>query len=337
MPPLISILIPAYNAAEWVGDTIRSALNQTWSNTELIFVDDGSEDETFALASNFASKKVKVVKQTNQGAAAARNHAYSLAQGDFIQWLDADDLLAPEKIELQVHAWESFRNPRLLLSSAWGSFYHQPSRAKYKTTSLWADLAPVEWLSRKLGENLFMQTGTWLVSRELSEAAGPWDVRLTNDDDGEYFCRVILQSEMIKFVPNAKIMYRESGPSSLSYLGESRKKLDSLMLSMELHVHYIRERSDTKQVREACSCYLQTGLSLFYPHRMDLVHRLENLAKKIEIPLEPVRLPWKYKWIKDVFGWAAARRSQATYNRLKSMLRRSWDKYAHGGEYPSAR
>jgi glycosyltransferase involved in cell wall biosynthesis len=328
MDPLVSILIPAYNAAEWITETISSALNQTWRKNEIIVVDDGSSDDTFEIASKFASSKLKVLRQKNQGASTARNYALSHAQGNFIQWLDADDLLAPNKIELQIRAWESLRNPRLLLSSAWGSFYHRPNRAIYKKNSLWTDLAPVEWLTRKLGENLFMQTGTWIVTRELTEAAGPWDVRLTNDDDGEYFCRVILESEKIKFVSGAKVMYRESGPSSLSYLGDSQKKLDSLMLSMELHVHYIRKHADTEQVRHACLRYLQTGLSLFYPHRMDLVHTLESLAKDIGFSLEPVRLPWKYEWIKQIFGWNAARRSQMTYNRLKSMARRSWDKYA---------
>src|SRR4030095_8981359 len=98
---LVSILVPAYNKEAWIGDTIKSALAQTWQNKELIIVDDGSKDRTLDVIRRFESVSVKVVAQENQGACAARNRAYSLAQGAYIQWLDADDLLHPQKIETQ--------------------------------------------------------------------------------------------------------------------------------------------------------------------------------------------------------------------------------------------
>ena len=102
--PLVSILIPAYNAEMWIADTLRSALGQTWPNTEIIVVDDGSKDQTLAVARSFASKTLKVVTHENQGAAATRNKAWTLAQGDYVQWLDADDLLSPDKVALQMAA-----------------------------------------------------------------------------------------------------------------------------------------------------------------------------------------------------------------------------------------
>src|SRR6185503_6994740 len=102
MEPLVSILIPAYNAEEWIADTIESALAQTWPRKEIIVVDDGSSDLTLPTAKQFAAKSVQVVTQANQGASVARNTAYSLCQGDYIQWLDADDLLDPDKVEHQV-------------------------------------------------------------------------------------------------------------------------------------------------------------------------------------------------------------------------------------------
>ncbi len=82
MAPLVSILIPAYNSERWIADTIRSALGQTWQNKEIIIVDDGSVDQTLSIARQFASKTVAVVTQKNQGAAAARNKAFSLSRGD---------------------------------------------------------------------------------------------------------------------------------------------------------------------------------------------------------------------------------------------------------------
>src|SRR5258708_4364352 len=101
MKPLVSILIPAYNAQKWIVATIESAIAQTWGRKEIIIVDDGSTDQTLAVARRFASKDILVVTQKNQGASAARNHAFSLSQGDYIQWLDADDLLSANKIAKQ--------------------------------------------------------------------------------------------------------------------------------------------------------------------------------------------------------------------------------------------
>src|ERR1700751_2842411 len=115
MKPLVSILIPAYNAQPWIADTIRSAIAQTWQHKEIIIVDDGSSDRTAAVARRFASRDVAVVTTENQGAAAARNRALQLSQGDYIQWLDADDLLAPDKIERQLAALDEGGDRRLLL------------------------------------------------------------------------------------------------------------------------------------------------------------------------------------------------------------------------------
>src|SRR5438552_18444814 len=216
MPPLISILIPAYNAERWIADTIRSALGQTWSRKEIIVVDDGSRDRTLSLAREFASKTVSVISQENRGAAAARNRAFALSQGDYIQWLDADDLLSPRKIEKQMEAAEKCQNKRILISSGWGYFMYRPAKARFVSTPLWCDLTPLEWLLRKWEQNLHMQTATWLVSRELTEAAGPWDERLLNNDDGEYFCRVLTASRGVRFVADAKVFYRAAGASTLS-------------------------------------------------------------------------------------------------------------------------
>lgn len=167
--PLVSILIPAFNAQDWIADTIRSALAQTWQHKEIIVVDDGSTDQTVAVARRFASQNVTVVTQPNQGAAAARNHAYALSRGDYIQWLDADDILSPDKIAKQMDKAKQLRNPRIVFSSGWGHFFYTKGRAKFVPTALWCDLSPIEWLVRKMGRRLHMQTATWLVSRELAD------------------------------------------------------------------------------------------------------------------------------------------------------------------------
>ena len=134
MKPLVSILIPAYNAEKWIAYTLESASAQTWPRKEIIVVDDGSRDRTAEVARRFASKEVSVVSIANQGAAAARNHALQLSQGDYIQWLDADDLLAPDKIERQLGALGEVDSRRILLSSPWAPFYYRTRRARFVHT-----------------------------------------------------------------------------------------------------------------------------------------------------------------------------------------------------------
>jgi len=117
MKPLVSILIPAYNAGPWIADTLKSVQAQTWPRKEIIVVDDGSRDNTLAVAQTFASAEVRVVAQKNAGASAARNHAFRLCRGDYIQWLDADDILDPEKISRQMVVAETCSDKKILLSS----------------------------------------------------------------------------------------------------------------------------------------------------------------------------------------------------------------------------
>jgi glycosyltransferase involved in cell wall biosynthesis len=326
MKPLVSILIPAYNAAPWIEETIQSALRQDWPRTEIIVVDDGSRDKTLAAAQSFSAANLSVVTQKNAGASAARNKAFSLCRGDYIQWLDADDLLAADKISRQMEAVEKCADPRTLFSSEWGQFMFRSRRAHFHATALCADQPPVEWLLHKMGENLHMQPASWLVSRELTLAAGPWDTRLSLDDDGEYFCRVIRASRGIRFVPGAKSFYRLSGTGSLSNVDQSDKKLESLWLSMQLHVGYLRGLEDSPRTRAACLVYLGNWLPFFDPGRPDIIAQAQQLATTLGGTLKMPGVRPKYAWLEKLFGLRAAYRAQGLLPNIRTSLVRSWDK-----------
>jgi glycosyltransferase involved in cell wall biosynthesis len=324
--PLISILIPAYNAGKWIAETIGSALAQKWPRKEIVVVNDGSTDDTLAIARRFSSPEVSVVTQDNEGAAAARNKAFSLCQGDYVQWLDADDLLSPDKIANQMRARERWGSDRTLFSCGWGYFVYRPQRAQFTPSPLWADLSPVEWLTRKLEHNAHMQTATWLVSRALTEAAGPWDARLLGDDDGEYFCRVLRASDGVRFVNEGKVLYRMTGAARLSYIGGSQRKLEAHFTSMRLHIDYLMALEDSARTRAACICYLQTWLHHFYPERQDIVDEARRLASKLGGCLQIPRLSWKYDWIRLMFGWTAAKHIARSSRMMKFALLSSWDR-----------
>jgi glycosyltransferase involved in cell wall biosynthesis len=323
--PLVSILIPAYNAQEWIGDTLRSALGQTWAAKEIIVVDDGSTDRTLSIARGFESAGVRVLTQKNQGAAAARNAAFAHSRGDYIQWLDADDLLAPDKIEQQLRLIEQEPNEAVLLSGTFGRFRYRHYRASFAPSELWRDLSPIDWLLCKLSRNVFMQTGAWLVSRKLTEAAGPWNTELLGDDDGEYFCRVIRQSQEIRFASKAKLYYRAPRVGTLSHVGRCRKKLDAHWKSMKLHIAHIRQMEESERVRQACLTYLHSCLLYFYPERPDIVREMQEIATALGGKLESPELPWKYSWIQAIFGWELAKRVRAFAPQIKWQFITSWD------------
>jgi hypothetical protein len=326
MKPLVSILIPAYNAEPSIADTLRSALAQTWPRKEIIVVDDGSRDRTLSIARQFASKNVSVVTQENQGASAARNKTLELYQGDYIQWLDADDLLSPDKVAKQMAGAEESQDKRRLFSSAWGYFMFRPAKARFIPTALWCDLTPLEWLLRKWEHNLHMQTATWLVSRELTKGAGPWDTRLLNNDDGEYFGRVLKASRDVRFVADAEVFYRQTDSNRLSYVGLSNKKMEAHFLGIQLQMEILRSLEDSERVRAACLKRLQACLICFYPEWPDIVEQAQQHARGLGGKLEIPRLRWKYSWLRAIFGYKLAKRIQFLLPQIKLSVASSWDK-----------
>jgi glycosyltransferase involved in cell wall biosynthesis len=326
MNPVVSILMPAFNAQAYIVDAIKSALGQTWPRKEIIVVDDGSRDQTLSIARKLASKEVAVVTQAHQGAAAARNRAFSMCQGDYVQWLDADDLLAPDKIARQMAALDRGTSTRVLYSSAWGFFMYRPRMADFVPTPLWCDLRPVEWLFRKMGQGFSMQTSTWLAGRALAQAAGPWNTQLSVDDDGEYFCRVLLASDGTRFVPEARVFYRFSGYKRLSHIGRSDHKMESQFLSIRLHIGYLRSLEESERIRQACMRYLQRWIPVFYPERLDIVRQMEQLAATLGGRLEVPLFSAKHVWIQEVFGWPLLKRLQTAKRRLRWSTARSVDR-----------
>jgi hypothetical protein len=176
-----------------------------------------------------------------------------------------------------------------------------------------------------MAHNLHMQTATWLVSRELTKAAGSWNTQLLGDDDGEYFCRVLMASNGVRFAHDVGVYYRDV-PNSLSYLGLSNRKIEAHWYSMMLHIQYLRSMEDTDRTRAACVAYLQNWLGNFYPERMDIVNQAKQLAESMGGQLYTPRLSWKYSWIDTIFGRNSAKRAQVALPRLRWSVARFLDK-----------
>jgi glycosyltransferase involved in cell wall biosynthesis len=273
MKPLISILIPCHNAAPWLAETLESALAQTWPNVEIIVIDDGSTDESLAVAGQFDRPNVRIIAQRNQGAAATRNRALEVAQGEVIQFLDADDLLAADKLEQQMALLQ--QHPDCLIAGAWGRFRQRPDQTTFKPDPLWQDLAPVEWLVCAWSGNWMMHPAAWLVPRSLIQTAGPWNESLSLNDDGEYFARVVLASQEIRFCSQAYSYYRSGNSGSLS----GRKTSEawaSQYRALALQSRHLLAVEDSPRTRQICANLLQRFIYEVFPD----VPSLRNLAAK---------------------------------------------------------
>lgn len=203
--PLISILIPVYNAEKYFAEAFESALNQTYKNFAIIIVDDGSTDRSWEIIESYREKYpniIKTYKQENKGACAALNRAFELSTGQYIQYLDADDLLASDKIEHQIKYFDGSGNDNFLVNGRWGRFKESISEeinwGPHK--SLQKDLDPIEWLLT----NHLSAVSCWLTPRKLIQNSSGCNENLVINQDGEFFERIILNSKFVYYADDAE-------------------------------------------------------------------------------------------------------------------------------------
>ena len=317
---IVSILIPAYNAEPFVGAALQSALDQTWPDTEIILVDDGSKDQTLAVAQRYESAKVKIISQKNRGAAGARNTALREAQGDFLQYLDADDFLSPDKIREQLTLLQE--NPNCLSVSSAIYFFDgddPDSGLKERSGAVDTD-EPVKWLIEFLGPDGPFGTvpyGAWLTPRAVAERAGQWDDSVQSpDDDGEYFVRVVLASHGIRASKAGRYFYRkfrQGGSYSTTY---SEPMLRGRLHSLNCKAKGLLERtSDPRAYRALANRYMDLAFGA-YPSFPKLTDEALRKAREMgDTDYRPRFGTWKGELLRDLVGWKAAKRLNAAFHR----------------------
>lgn len=272
--PVVSILIPCYNAAPWLAASLDSVLAQTWAEKEVILINDGSTDNSLAIARRYESRGVRVVTQPNAGQAAARNHALRLARGEFVKFFDSDDLLSPDMIERQVRALSS--RPNAIAYGEWARFHTAVEEARFETQPGWHDAAPVDWLVEMLHDSQpMMQCGQFLIPRPLLDRTGGWDERLSLHDDFEFFARLVLASAGIVFTGGARLYYRSGLPGSLS--GRTTAAAwRSAAQSFLLATGYLLDAENSPRTRAVAATILQILVFDMYPNTPELVEQLES-------------------------------------------------------------
>jgi glycosyltransferase involved in cell wall biosynthesis len=313
--PLVSIIIPVFNAEKYLEETILSAINQTWANKEIIVINNGSTDNSLGIANKYLADGVKVFSQVNKGASSARNLGLTKAKGNYIQFLDADDLLSNNKITDQMNLL--IGHPGYVAICATVHFFDDEPLAANPVKHDWYATGsnnPVDFLTKLYaGEDVLPGFGgmitihSWLTPRTVIDKAGFWNERLSVDDDGEYFARVVLASNGVKYSHAGISYYRKYRHKQSLSAQKNRANFESIVLAADLKFQYLKEKTDNPLIgRIFAKHYWWTGVSA-YPQFKDIAKKCINKAKQLGYQGHKyVGGPAGHLWAK-IFGWKAVR------------------------------
>jgi glycosyltransferase involved in cell wall biosynthesis len=207
---LISVVIPVYNGEKTIRQTLESVLNQTFTDFEVIVINDGSQDATLEIVANIADPRLKVFSYPNAGQAASRNRGLSQARGEFIAFLDADDLWTSDKLEAQLRVLQE--NPQAAVAYSWsdcidesGNFLRE---ASHRTVNgdVYAKLLLTDFLDN--GSNP-------LIRRQAITEVGGFDESLPPAEDWDMWLRLAARYHFVA-VPYPQVLYRQSANSESS-------------------------------------------------------------------------------------------------------------------------
>jgi len=301
--------MPSYNSAPYLSAAIESALSQTWPNKEIIVVDDGSTDRSLSIAREFEGRGVVVISQENRGQSAAANRALKSANGDYVKFFDADDLIHPELVARQMVRLEN--NDTAISSAEWGRFHGDDlTTFQLNPERVWRDMEPTDWLVEAwLGARPMMQCALWLIPRKVIDRVGGWNERLSLINDFEFFARVLCHVRQVCFAPGAPVYYRSGRSGTLSKAG-SRGAVESALNSVLLGTGHLLAVRDDARARRACANLLQDFIYAYYPDYSDLLRKAERRIEELGgSNLSPTGTR-PFEKLRDVFGWKVAKRIQ---------------------------
>lgn len=319
--PLVSIIIAAYRAERWIEPTLASASAQTHAGLEIIVVDDGSPDSTRDLVRIHAARdpRVRLVSlEQNGGQSAARNHGLSASRGEFIKFCDADDLLAPDMVALQLAVLDGRRNH--VAYGEWARFCQDPAEAVFRSRPGWHDGMPVDWIVETWSDTEPMyQCGQWLLPRALLDRCGGWDSSLSLIDDFEFFTRVVLASEGVRFAAGARLYYRSGLGGSVS----KRRSPDAIRAgwrAASLAVQQLLAAENSPRTRRVSADILMNFVHAYYPAAPEVMNAA---LRQIDVlggsPVRPAG-GRAFRLLSRVLGWRMALRLK----RSRQFARPTW-------------
>ncbi|AFY47766.1 glycosyl transferase [Nostoc sp. PCC 7524] len=231
MNPKVSILIPCYNAEMWIAQAIESALKQIYPNKEVIVVDDGSTDGSLEIIKSFGNS-IRWETGSNQGGNVARNRLLELSTGEWLQYLDADDYLLPDKIEKQVEYLAHVPHTDILYSPSIFE-YHQQDKS-------WQEVLPIpephdSWML--LARWYLPQTNSPLWRKQAIIDVGGWKVDQPCCQEHELYLRLLIAGKRFEYFGEAGSIYRQWGESTVCKRDKSETNRQVLAIEDKIEQH----------------------------------------------------------------------------------------------------
>ena len=211
---LVSIITPAYNASKYIKETIESVLNQTYDNWELIVINDGSTDDTEKIVNSFKDSRIKLINQENMGVSAARNRGLSEAQGEFITFLDADDILPPNSLEARVKYLQE-NSDIDLIHGLEINFIHPNINNTYKIYDTFA-LDDLYKRILQLDSNISFTPGYLLRMDSIKDTT--FNEGMTHSEDMLYLLKLLKKGIKYSSISKKTYFYRVAHNSAMSNL-----------------------------------------------------------------------------------------------------------------------
>lgn len=288
---LVSVIIPLYNKVNYIKQTLESILNQTYTNLEIIIIDDGSTDESIEVVKSVAKldNRIKFYQQTNQGVSYARNRGIELSNGEYIQFLDADDLMASNKIEEQLKIVDNSS----LATCMWG-LHSKSENQIYKIHPCYRDYCePVEFLIDMA--DFTMPSHNWLIPMSLILKSGLWNESLTFGEDYDFFARLINLAKEIKFCPHTFVIYRKV-PNSLSTFNFTDSAQKSAFKAYCTIKEILISKINNEKSRNAIALYYSQLLLYSYKNNKQLYQLTLDQIKSLGF--SDYQFPFRYRKIR---------------------------------------
>lgn len=313
---LVSIIIPVYNKAVFLPQTLDSVLNQTYPQIEIVLIDDGSIDNSLEILKDYHLKypnKINLIQKRNQGVSAATNLGIKASKGEYLQFLDADDLISSDKIASQMKLL-SGKRPEVLASCEWLNFKDNKDHFGRVPYGVFQDFdSGLDLLLRFWNYQEMHQPAVYLTHRKLIEKAGPWDESLSINQDGEFFCRVLLAAKEVLYEPDGKVFYRKPSENNVSQQ-KSEKAMISQLESIKSYERHVLKVEDSQRVRVALKKVYQKFIYDIYPNYPHLIKEAEMLQLNLVISEDVYIGGPKFQLISKILGFKNALRIKKTLN-----------------------
>ncbi|MBW4647114.1 MAG: glycosyltransferase [Kastovskya adunca ATA6-11-RM4] len=253
--PTISIILPVHNAASTLLETVRSVQRQTFSDFEIVAVNNGSTDHSKEILNNIADQRLRVLTCDTISPSSARNYGLARATGEFIAFLDGDDLWTPDKLETQLAALR--RHPEAGAAYSWVRFVDAKGKLLYQQQPV---IFEGNVYPQMLQKNFLACGSVPLIRRPVIESVGEFNTSLGSSEDWDYWLRIAARWSFVN-VPKYQTDYRQSLSSATSKVAK-REKYNLIIIERAFQaagaeLQYLKNRSLAENYLYLSELYLR--------------------------------------------------------------------------------